>query len=284
MDVAGLLKEAEFLLPQEEAKREAQILVAHYLGCSPGALAFKLKDSAGESLIEKVGQAIVRRQMGEPIQYIIEEQEFYSRTFMVNRHVLIPRGDTEVLIDAALIRLPEDEFCRVADIGTGSGVIAITLACQRPDAQIYATDISRDALVVAEDNACRHQVEECIHFRQGDLLEPLEDKDFHLIVSNPPYIPTKDLAELAPELAFEPELALDGGVDGLEYYRCLAKEAPKYLVDEGWLLVETGYDQAKRVVAILQETGYENIVEGKDWAGRPRFVAGSHPKNKQDEN
>ena len=186
---------------------------------------------------------VTRRAAREPLAYILGEKEFWSRPFAVTKDVLVPRPETEHLIEAVLEAFPDQDgawnFC---DIGTGSGCIAVTLACEYPEACVTATDVSDAALEVARRNARRHGVDGRVAFRQGDMLAALDASDgpFDAIVSNPPYVAADEMAALAPELAHEPVAALTDGADGLSFLRMLVDEAARWLRPGGALVVETG--------------------------------------------
>jgi len=213
---------------------------------------------------------VSRRAKREPLQHILGTQEFFGMDFEVSADVLIPRYDTAVLVNQALARMPE--AASVLDIGTGSGCIAIALARNLPKAKVTAVDISAAALAVAERNAVRNCVK--IRFLQGSLLEPVKGQSFDLIVSNPPYIPTADIDKLEPEVrSGDPYDALDGGPDGLDFYRKLIPAAAGFLNPDGWLLVELGIGQAADVAAIFQNTtSYESPIIVNDNAQIERVV------------
>jgi release factor glutamine methyltransferase len=218
----------------------------------------------------------VRRRAGrEPLAYILGETEFWSLPLKVTPAVLIPRPDTELLVEQALARV--DGAARVLDVGTGSGALAIALAHERPAWVVTAIDLSAAALAVAADNARVNGVAERIDFVEGDLAA-LPEGPFDLIVANPPYIPHGDLATLMPEVRdFEPHLALDGGRDGLNAYRSLACQADAVLGPGGWLLVEVGIDQAPVVQELFAGAGLTEIFTARDLAGIERVVGGRKP-------
>lgn len=226
--------------------------------------------SAGE--LETFRAAVGRRAKREPLQYIRGQAEFWSLPLTVNPAVLIPRPDTEVLVEEALKRIAGP--VRILDVGTGSGAIAIALAHEQPEASVEAVDLSAEALAVAQGNAERNGVAARVTLRQGDLRQ-LQGAGYDLVVSNPPYIPSADLAGLMPEVReFEPLLALDGGDDGLFCYRLLAAQARALLKPGGWLLLEVGIDQAAGVTELLQGAGLVDIFTRADYAGVARVVGG----------
>jgi release factor glutamine methyltransferase len=238
---------------------------------------------------EKYFALIERRAAGEPTQYLTGKQEFWGLEFEVTPAVLIPRPETEHLMEVALARLGPRGFIlhlnsglpreklRVADVGTGSGCLAVALAGELPHAEVFAMDISGAALEVARRNATRHHVADRIHFLQADLLEALkqEAQSFDLIVSNPPYVARKDAPQLQREVRdHEPQAALFGGPSGVEIYARLIEEAGKLLRPGGILVLELGYNSAEHVRAILKEQKcWTNVTFTNDLAGIPRVTA-----------
>jgi len=225
---------------------------------------------------------IERRLAGEPIQYITGESEFYGMSFLVNRDVLIPRPETEHLVEKAIAlaqelvaRIPEP---RIVDVGTGSGAIAVALAHALPFAAIAATDISAAALSVAKDNAARNGLTDRIRFLEGDLLAPVAGDQFGMVVSNPPYVPESDRNALDEEVRnFEPAQALFAGGDGLAVYRRLIPAAFGALVPGGYVLLEIGYGQQEAVQALLAVAGFGNIEFIADLQCIPRVAVARHP-------
>ncbi|HLW71402.1 MAG TPA: peptide chain release factor N(5)-glutamine methyltransferase [Candidatus Binataceae bacterium] len=224
---------------------------------------------------------VARRATREPLAYITGRKEFFSLEFEVNPAVLIPRPETETLVAAALETLRRGKtraVMRVLELGIGSGAIAIALAVNEPRVEIVATDISRAALAVAARNAVRHGVADRIRFEPSDLWPAIGDMAarFDLVVSNPPYIVRSELAALAPEIAeYEPLIALDGGADGLDFYRRIAAELHSYLSSDGQLLVEVGADQAAAIISIFEDRSATALSTIKDLAGHQRVVAAS---------
>jgi release factor glutamine methyltransferase len=216
-------------------------------------------------------QALVeQRAEGVPIAYLVGEREFWSRSFIVQPGVLIPRPDTELLIELALDFIPAQQPAAILDLGTGSGIIAVTLAAERPLAQVIATDLSPAALAIARANAARHGVEN-IRFELGDWFAALpQNGRFDLIVSNPPYIAEQDPHLAQGDLRFEPSLALSSGPTGLDALTVIADGARQRLKPGGWLLLEHGYDQADNLAAILAGFGYADIAHAQDLQGHRR--------------
>jgi release factor glutamine methyltransferase len=215
----------------------------------------------------------VRRRKREPVAYILGEREFYRRSFEVTPAVLIPRPDTETLIERALEILPAGSTARLLDLCTGSGAIAITLAAERPELHVTATDLSAAALDVARRNAERHGAMARCEFLEGDLFAPLPAASrFELIVANPPYVPEPEIATLQPEIQHEPRLALAAGDDGLSHLERLCAAAQSFLTPAGALLFEVGRGQAEQVRAWLEAAGLREVTAHKDLGGIERVV------------
>lgn len=255
----------------ENARREAEWLLCEATGLDRMGLYLNFDKPLHDHELAAYRSMVARRGKREPLQHILGSQEFDGHEFIVSRDVLIPRYDTETLLEEAVRQAPQART--VLDIGTGSGCIAISLAHRLPQAAITAVDLSPDALSVAQQNAERNNARvECL---LGSFFQPVSERRFDLIVSNPPYITSADLAGLQPEVRdFEPRLALDGGPDGLDAYRVLAVEAPRHLEPGGWLLLEIGAGQDKDVAGLLADAGFDAIVTVPDSAGILRVVGG----------
>ena len=256
------------------AAHEAEWICSHYLGMSNLDMRFAAEQTVTEEQEKNIIAAVTRRLAGEPLQYIFGEQPFMDFTLRVTPDTLIPRWDSEVVVEKALSLIPEEEPWRVADLCTGCGTYALSLKYYRPLAEVQAVDISPEALAVAKGNGETLGLE--VDFRLGNLTEPLTGQ-FDLIVSNPPYIATEYLKSLDTDVRHEPALALDGGADGLDFYRLLALLAPRKLKEGGFLLVEIGCDQCQAVCEILSRGGFENLRFGKDYGGNDRWVLGQRP-------
>ncbi|MDY0383665.1 peptide chain release factor N(5)-glutamine methyltransferase [Trichlorobacter sp.] len=255
------------------ARREAEWLLCEATGLDRVGLYLNFDKPMSDEELAAYRALVVRRGKREPLQHILGSQEFDGLTFEVSPAVLIPRHDTETLLEQALQHAPSSRT--ILDIGTGSGCIAIALAKRLPEATITAVDLSPDALVVAQRNAEQHSV--AIEFLQGSFFEPLAGRRFDLIVSNPPYITTADLAGLQPEVRdFEPNLALHGGADGLDAYRAIIAQAADHLQPGGWLWFEVGAGQATDVAALLAQAGFNGIITASDPGGIERVVGGYH--------
>jgi len=255
----------------ENARREAEWLLCEVTGLDRMGLYLHFDKPLQEDELAAYRSLVLRRGRREPLQHIIGSQEFDGLEFIVSKDVLIPRYDTETLIEEVVRRFPSPRT--ILDIGTGSGCIAIALARRLPEASITAVDISSEALVIARQNALRHGV--TIEFLQGSYFEAVGTRRFDLIVSNPPYITTAELVDLQPEVRdFEPRLALDGGLDGLTAYRQIVSLASAHLVPSGYLVVEVGAGQAPEVSELFVEAGFNTIVNTPDSAGIQRVVGG----------
>ncbi|HPJ02374.1 MAG TPA: peptide chain release factor N(5)-glutamine methyltransferase [Candidatus Limiplasma sp.] len=233
------------------------------LGLNPAQPLTPAQEQAYLAMLQK-------RKAREPLQYILGTQHFFGVELVVNPAVLIPRPETETLCELALARLKPLQSPVVADICTGSGAIAIALKTARPDANVWATDLSPAALSVAQDNAKRNGA--AITFLQGDLMEPLQGKTFDCILSNPPYIKAGDLHALQPEVRREPRMALDGGQDGLTFYRRLAQDAHRCLKRGGILFAELGDGQAQAVSGLFEASGFTGVRVHNDLFGKPRVL------------
>lgn len=268
-------------LPRHEARRLMSLasgrsltwLIAHADEAVPAGVAARFETLAA------------RRLAGEPLAYLLGEQEFYGRHFAVSPAVLIPRADTEALVEVALARLAELRAARAdesparplrgLDLGTGSGILAVTLALEAPDIEMHAVDLSEAALAVARNNASRLGAR--IHGHAGSwwaALEPAAERRFSLIVSNPPYIAAADPHLQQGDLRFEPRMALAAGADGLDDLRHIIDGAPAWLEPGGWLLLEHGYDQGEAVRTLLTAAGFAQVFTQKDLAGQDRVSGG----------
>ena len=254
---------------------DAEVLLAHVLKKERIYLYVHFDEPLNRSELAAFRALVKERAARKPVAYLIGHREFMGLDFAVNEHTLIPRPETEILVSAILDKLKErpDEELLGADIGTGTGAIALSLLKYRENLRMKATDISPTALEVAQKNAENLGLASKIEFLSGDLTAPLKGEKFRFIVSNPPYIPRGDLATLAPEVLAEPRTALDGGIDGLAFYRRLAENAPLLLDEHGFLAVEIGINQVDRVVKMFREAGrFTKTQVIKDLAGIDRVV------------
>ncbi len=254
----------------------AEVLMMHTLGCDRAYLYAHPERELNEDELSRYDEHLSERARGVPSQYITGHQEFYGLDFLVSPGVLIPRPETEHLVEEVLDianHIPPGPH--IVDVGTGSGAIAITLANELPDAYIYATDISEQALEIARANAMRLQVDD-IEFRQADLLEGYADNKFDVVVSNPPYVGESEHDKVQLEVRkFEPHMAVFGGHEGLDIYRRLVPQALRVLRPGRWLAMEIGYSQEQQVVALLG--GWEEVHSVPDLQGIPRVVVARKP-------
>lgn len=270
--VAGLLAQAGALIDPSDA----QVLLAHALGRDRGWLYAHGGDSVGAGEQARFATLLARRQAGEPVAYLRGRQGFWTLDLAVTPDTLIPRPDTERLVELALERLPSGEPLRLADLGTGSGAIALALASERPLAQVDAVDASTAALAVAGANA-RSAGLGNVEFHAGHWFEPLAGRRYDLVASNPPYIATGDPHLGRGDLRHEPPMALASGADGLDALRCIARAAPAHLRPGGWLLLEHGHDQGPAVRALLREAGFHAVATARDLEQRDRVGLGRLP-------
>jgi release factor glutamine methyltransferase len=273
-DSATLAAALQISVP--EARREIQSLLTYALGIDLAALLAHPERVSEARATAGYSQTFARRLGGEPMAYLLGEREFYSLSFEVTPAVLIPRPETELLVEMALDRLREDAIVAVLDVGTGSGCIAVTLAKLRPAAKVVATDLSHAALAVAERNARRQRVTN-VEFRAGTWFEPVRNERFDLIVSNPPYVAEHDPHLLQGDLRAEPSLALVAGPEGLEGLRATISQAPQHLLPGGVLLVEHGYRQAEAIAQLLDAAAFVDLIARTDLAGIPRVAGGRRP-------
>ncbi len=260
------------------ARTAVEWLAARLLRCRRLELRLRAEQPLTEPQLEALRRGVRRVATGEPVQYVVGRWEFRGHPLLVDRRALIPRPETEQLVqavldDRALWSRPEP---RIADVGTGSGCIAVSLARERPQGRYLATDVSAEALELAQANAALNGVAERIRFAQGDLADLIDPATLDAVVSNPPYIPSDAVGRLAPTVRdFEPRLALDGGDDGLAVLRVVVEEASLALGSGGRLYLELGAenDQATAVSRMLNELGFEQIVTRRDLAGAERFVS-----------
>ncbi|MBO5300824.1 MAG: peptide chain release factor N(5)-glutamine methyltransferase [Peptococcaceae bacterium] len=258
----------------KENRMEAELLLCHVLDTNRALLLAHDTDSIGADKAEAYRTLVARRKAGEPFQYLLGSANFMGLDFIVTPDVLIPRFDTERLVEKALELLQPIARPIVLDICTGSGAIAVAISHYKPDAAVYAGDISEAALKVAEQN--NQCLNTHVSFRQGNLLEPFDDLNgtVHLLISNPPYITTQEMQELPIDVQQEPHLALWGGEDGLDFYRILSAKAPLLLCAGGWLMFEIGWKQGAAVSSLMQQQGFQNVAVLQDWQGNDRVVVG----------
>ncbi len=267
LTAARQLKDAEIPDPQVDGA----LLLSHLTGRHPLELRLDADTELDEEIVTCFNALLARRLQREPLQYLTGEAEFLGRVFCVDTRVLIPRPETELLAEHAVQALKESSAPRTAlDLCCGSGCLGVTLALEVEDASVTLSDLSADALAVTGANAERLGAK--VTIMQGDLFEELQGQQFQLIVSNPPYIPREECDTLQPEVRREPHMALDGGDDGLDFYRRIAAEAPEHLTDGGALMLEVGWNQAQQVAELLQNAGMEDVRCEMDFQNIPRMV------------
>lgn len=261
-----------------EERRTASLLLEHVLGLNRARLISKSDDELAADSCERYLELIRRRALGEPAQYIVGHQEFYGLDFVVTPDVLIPRPETEFLVERVLELARPIENPVIADVGTGSGCVAVSLAVNLPRARVIATDISSEALAVAMANANRHRVATRVEFVEGDMLAPLNamglGEAIDIVASNPPYVPSEPAGFLQREVRdFEPEIALYGGPDGLGFYRSLLIESRSYLKPGGSLVCEIGFNQLESLSRLVGSTEWMHIDFIRDLQGIPRVLS-----------
>lgn len=272
MTVRELLREGVRVLSDAcvpSPKLDSEYLLAEALKTPRLNLLLSQSDEVPAHAAECFRALLNRRAGREPLQYILGTESFFGLPFRVSPHVLIPRDDTEALCERALEVLKQNGA--VLDLCTGSGALAVAIAHTRQDARVSACDLSPDALSIARSNAALNGVS--VQFYEGDLFAAVGKKTFDLIVSNPPYIPDRDIASLQEEVRFEPRMALAGGGDGLDFYRRIAREAPLHLNENGWLCLEIGDTQGEDVMALLAPH-FCSVTLHHDLSGHPRVVRG----------
>lgn len=261
---------------------EAELLLGDVLELDRVQLIVQSQKPLTESELGRFRQAIVRRRGGEPLAYIVGYREFFGRRFSVDRRVLIPRPDTEILVETALsLTKHRALYGRALDVCTGSGVVAVSFAKARPTWHVTATDLSEEALTVARKNALAHGALWGLRFLSGDLFAPLaQGERFEIILSNPPYIPDAEISGLETHVRdFEPTMALAGGADGLRFYPVLAENARRFLIPGGVLAVEVGVDQAAQVEDIFLRSGLIEVERFLDYGGHQRVVCARAPRS-----
>jgi release factor glutamine methyltransferase len=261
----------------------AELLLAHVLHTSRVRLYTDLDRPLEAAELGTYRGLIGRRASGEPTHYLTGSREFYGRTFAVDPRVLVPRPETELLVEAVLQAAPKDAEVRLLDLGAGSGCVGITLALERPRARVVSTEISPGAAEVARANATTLGVGDRFEVRVGDLFAPVEgEPPFHAVASNPPYVPRGEIPTLSAEVRREPELALDGGADGLDVVRRIVAGAPRWLVPGGLLAMEIGDRQGPAVRSLLEGAGYGSVRIEHDLARHDRLALGTHPRGPAD--
>ena len=258
-----------------DPETDSALLLSFLTGQAPLSLRLDSDTELSAEILESFSDMAERRLAREPLQYITGEAPFFGRVYQVDSRVLIPRPETEELCAWALETLPVSDSCRVLDLCCGSGCIGLTLAAERPSLQVTLSDCSRDALDVVAANAARFSLQ--VSLRCGDLAEGLPPASFDCVVSNPPYIPSAECGVLQPEVLREPSLALDGGADGMDFYRRISDECLRILRPDGILLLELGYGESDAVSSLLAAAGFTGITVRKDISGIARMMLAVSP-------
>ncbi len=271
--IKTILNAAGNKLNTEEAKLEVQLLLQHVLNVNRAWLITHENDALEANVHSAFEVLLNRRLAGEPIAYILGYQEFYGLKLKVTSDTLIPRTDTETLVEAVLAKVLQNDRLKILDLGTGTGAIALAIAKHRPLVQVTAVDASKNALKIAQENSKNLQIAN-VQFIISDWFSALKGQKFDVIVSNPPYIKADD--PHLPKLTFEPISALTSGVDGLDDIRKIAQSVLIYLKPQGWLMLEHGYNQAEKVQDLLAENGLTDITTIKDLGGNDRVTIGKN--------
>lgn len=273
--VATVLDDASRQLEgaSDSARTDAALLLCQVLDCPRSFLLSHPETRLTDAQQQAFAALLARRQAGEPLAYLTGLREFWTLELKVTPDVLIPRPETEILVEAALAHMPADTPLRVADLGTGSGALALALARERPRAHVVGIDVSDAALAIARENERLHGIPNVV-FHESIWFAALEGQRFDLIVSNPPYVAAGD--PHLPALRFEPQAALVSGADGLDALRLITRQAPDFLNAGGWLLLEHGADQGEAVRGLLADAGFTAIETLPDLAGHPRVTLGRH--------
>jgi release factor glutamine methyltransferase len=261
--------------PDAQPRLETEILLALVLGTTRSRLFAWPEQTLTDNQHDRLESLLERRRRGEPIAYLSGKKEFWSMEFRVTPATLIPRPETELLVERALQLIPHNQAYTIADLGTGSGAIAAAIAAERPLSALFATDNSAEALAVAEENFRHHELRN-IQCRRGSWCHALPaNRQFDLLLSNPPYVAEGDPHLQQDGLPWEPKGALTAGADGLNEIRRIVQQAPSHLRAGGWLLLEHGFEQGPAVRALLQQAGYEQICSRRDLAGQERISEAS---------
>jgi release factor glutamine methyltransferase len=273
--VTALLDQAyqQLAAVSDSALLDAEVLLCHCLNKNRSFIRAWPEHQLTDQQAAEFQDLIAQRQQGVPIAYLTGEREFWSRSFKVNPDVLIPRPDSELLIELSLDLLPANQANKIIDLGTGSGILAITLAAERSTSQVIACDLSPAALRTAQANAQQLQIDN-VSFLTSNWFSAITDRDFDLVISNPPYIDQHDPHLQQGDVRFEPDSALISPENGLQDIRLLADQARQHLKPGGYLLIEHGYDQQTAVQALFKRFNYQQITTHPDYAGNPRVTSG----------
>ena len=276
LDVSQCLARAVGRLPAEDGRHVAEHLLSHVLGRDRAWLFAHARDPLEAEAVARFEALLERRVAGEPVAYLTGRRGFWTLDLAVGPDTLIPRPETELLVELALARLPAGAALAVADLGTGSGAIALALASERPQARVVATDASAGALEMAARNARGHDIDN-VRFLHGDWWQPLAGERFDLVASNPPYIASDDPHLRQGDLRHEPVSALASGDDGLDAIRIIIAAAPRHLRAGGWLLLEHGWEQGSAIRDLLLQAGFTEVATERDLEARDRVTLGRWP-------
>ena len=260
------------------ARLDAEVLLAHALGWQRARLYGESGQTVRPEIVQRFAALIEERQTGRPVAQLVGTREFWSLELTVTPDTLVPRQETEMLVELALNRIPQGSTGRVLELGTGSGAVALALASERPGLEIVATDLSEEALKVARYNAGAQKLTN-IEFRFGDWFKPVAGERYTMVVSNPPYVTDQEWMLNHFELGHEPAMALRGGRDGLLAIEPLVAAAPDHLEPGGWLLMEHGFRQGPAAMRLFQEAGFTALSTYRDLPGRPRVTEGQWPED-----
>lgn len=275
MTVASLLVAAAALLPGEDARFDAELLLGYALGRDRAWLYAHARDAVDDDAERRFRALCAERARGVPVAHLLGWRGFWTLVLAVSAETLVPRPETELLVELALARLPDDQALSVADLGTGTGAVALAIASERPRCSVLATDLSPAALAVARGNAESNRIAN-VSFAGGDWLQPLAGQRFDLIASNPPYIAIDDPHLRQGDLRFEPRMALASGRDGLDAIRRIVAEARDALEPGGWLLLEHGESQGAAVRGLFEDAGYVDVATARDLEQRERVTSGRY--------
>jgi len=279
MSIEELIREAAGRIGavSTTSRIDANVLATHVFAMNRAALIARGDDTPSAALRLEYQNAVTRRLAGEPVAYITGKREFWSLDLVVNAHTLIPRPETELLVEAALAHIPEDAPARVLDLGTGTGAVALAIATSRPTAQVSACDVSDAAMEIARANAAQHDLERVCFVTSNWFSHIDVGARFNCIVSNPPYIAEDDPHLKQGDVRFEPENALVSGEEGLDDLTTITREAPGYLSEDGWLLTEHGFDQGLSVRALFESAGFADVQTLRDLNHNERITEGRWP-------
>jgi len=277
--IGQLLHEAVATLAatSDSPRLDAELLLGHVLKKSRAGVIAGSDERVSDDQDAAFRTLLQRRAQGRPVAQLLGYREFWSLKLAVTEATLVPRPETELLVERALSRLPAGRTVSLLDLGTGTGAVALAVALQRPKVLTTATDISAAALHTAQRNAAALGIDR-MEFRCGNWLEAVPDRRFHMVVSNPPYVADDEWPDTGPELRFEPVRALRGGADGLDAIRTIISSAPSHLEPGGWLLIEHGFRQGDRVRKLFERAGFQQLLTSRDPAGHPRVTEGALPQ------